>query len=316
MLDLNAALPTFVITLREGVEAALVVGIVLTYVTKAQRSALSRWVYWGVAAGIVASILVGAGLTWFLQGLDASAQPVMAVLKPLIEATIGVVAIVLLSWMLIWMTEQGKTMKAEVEGSLSAVLTTDPRAGWSLFTLVLAAVLREGFETVLFLATQFQQGWMPILGSIAGLCTAAIVGVLLFRFGVRLNIRRFFQVMGVLLLLIVAGLVIGVLHQVDATLLALARQDSPLVTFCSNVATTCMLGPPVWDGSQVLPDRQFPGVLLKALLGYRQHLYLVQVVGYLTFLLTVGSLYVQSLTGRRITAFHRVSQQAISQQVK
>ncbi len=302
MVDLTTALPAFTITLREGVEAALVVGIVLTYLHRAGRSSLSPWVYWGLGSGIVGSVALGGGLTWLLYGLSVAPQPVMSVVKPLVEAIAGCVAIVLLSWMLIWMTHQGKMMKAEVEQAVQSALTAEPsadeRIGWSLFAIVLFAVLREGFETVLFLALQVQQGGLPVAGAIAGLVTAATIGLLLFRFGVRLNIRRFFQVMGIFLLLIVAGLVVGVCRQLDATLLALASSSPTLVPFCQGGNATCILGPLVWDGSSVLPDREFPGVVLKALFGYRQHLYLAQVISYLVFLGVVGTLYVQSMVER------------------
>ncbi|MCS6812464.1 MAG: FTR1 family iron permease [Cyanobacteria bacterium] len=298
---LDVALPTFAITLREGVEAALVVGIVLTYLHKLGRSTLKGWVYWGVLAGVGISVMVGAGLIWLLHGLATSSQPVMTVVKPLVEAVITLVAILLLSWMLVWMTQQGKAMKTEVENAVHAALAENSQAnaaiGWSLLILVAAAVLREGFETALFLAAQFQQGWGSVAGAIAGLLTASLLGVLLFRFGIRINLRRFFQVMGVTLLLIVAGLVIGLLKQVDSALLVLAQPPFSVVTICQNLSTTCILGPLLWDGSQILPDRQFPGVLLKALFGYRQRLYLVQIVAYVTFLTVVGGLYLQSLLG-------------------
>ncbi len=302
MVDLTTALPAFTITLREGVEAALVVGIVLTYLHKAGRSSLSPWVHWGVVAGIAGSVALGVGFTWLLHGLSVAPQPVMSLVKPLVEAIAGCVAIVLLSWMLVWMTHQGKLMKAEVEQAVQTALaaesSVDRQVGWSLFSLVLVAVLREGFETVLFLSLQMQQGWLPATGAIAGLGIAATIGLLLFRFGVRLNIRRFFQVMGIFLLLIVAGLVVGVCRQLDATLLAVASSSPTLVPFCQGGNATCILGPLVWDGSRFLPDREFPGVVLKALFGYRQHLYLAQVVSYLVFLGVVGSLYVQSMVGR------------------
>lgn len=299
---LDVALPTFAITLREGVEAALVVGIVLTYLHKLGRSTLKGWVYWGLLAGIGFSVMVGSGLIWLLHGLATSSQPTMAVVKPLVEAVISLVAIVLLSWMLVWMTRQGKAMKTEVENAVNTALAENDQAnaaiGWSLLILVAAAVLREGFETALFLAAQFQQGWGSLVGAIAGLLMAGLLGVLLFRFGIQINLRRFFQVMGVVLLLIVAGLVIGLLKQVDSALLALAQQSSSVATICQDVSATCILGPLLWDGSQILPDRQFPGVLLKALFGYRQRLYLAQVAAYATFLAVVGGLYLQSLLGR------------------
>ena len=157
-MNFGEALPTFVITLREGVEAALVVGIVLACLKKSGQSYLSPWVFGGVGVGLIASALIGVLFGWTIQILSTSNQPFAPIMESLLEATFGVVAIAMLSWMLIWMTKQARFMKAEVEGAVSAALTQNSHAGWGVFSLVLIAVLREGFETVLFVVAKFQQG--------------------------------------------------------------------------------------------------------------------------------------------------------------
>lgn len=295
-MDITAALPTFVITLREGVEAALVVGIVMAYLKQADRTSLNRWVFGGIGVGLLVSVLVGVGFNRLMAWLQSSDQPYATVVEPLLETTFGVVAIALLSWMLVWMTQQAKGLKAEVQGAVDDALEQSGGAGWAIFTLILIAVLREGFETVVFISAQFQDGWTPVAGAIAGLLGAVLIGVLLFRLGVRINLKQFFQGMGVLLLLIVAGLVIGSLHHLDETVLALAQLAPERVPFCSAGQESCLLGIQLWDLSGILPDRTFPGVLLKALLGYRDHLYAVQAVAYLVFLTSVGGMYLRSLS--------------------
>jgi high-affinity iron transporter len=124
--------------------------------------------------------------------------------------------------------------------------------------------------------------------------------VLLFRWGVKINLRRFFQVMGVLLLLIVSGLVISALKEFEVAASTLSTLDPRWAGLCvahtASTSSSCLLGPLVWDGSGFLPDRQFPGILLKTLLGYRDHLYLVQVLAYGLFLTIMGGLYFRSLT--------------------
>lgn len=302
-MDFSAALPTFVITLREGVEAALVVGIVLACLNKAQQSRLNQWVYAGVGVGIAASVLVGVLFTWVIQGLGTANPEYTPVIEPLLEAVFCVIAIAMLSWMLIWMTQQARFLKTEVEDSVTAALKQSANGGWGVFTLILIAVLREGFETVLFIAANFQQGLVPALGALAGLAGAVGIGVLLFRWGVKINIRRFFQVMGIFLLLIVAGLVVSALRDIDGAVTSLAQVDRASAALCFYYDRfaedpSCLLGPRVWDTSNILPDRKFPGVVLKALFGYREKLYLVQAVAYVGFLLTVGSLYWRSLGGR------------------
>jgi high-affinity iron transporter len=295
MIDFTAAIPTFVITLREGVEAALVVGIVLAYLKKANQTHLNPWVYSGVGVGIAASVLMGFLFSGVIQALETSDQPYAAVIKPLLEGIFCTVAIALLSWMLIWMTQQAHSLKSEVEGAISSAIQQSS-AGWGVFGLVTIAVLREGFETVLFISAKFQQGWTAVMGAIAGLIGATGIGFLLFQMGVKINLRRFFQVMGILLLLIVSGLVVTALRKFDAAVGMLAQVDPQFATWCADPNGSCILGAQVWDASNILPDRQFPGILLKAFFGYTQKLYQVQAIGYLLFLATVGSTYLKSFT--------------------
>src|SRR4028119_1442244 len=121
-MDFSSALPTFVITLREGVEAALVVGIVLACLKKAKASQLNPWVYAGVIAGIVASALVGLLFGVMIQALGTANQQYAPIIEPLLEGVFSVLAIIMLSWMLVWMTKQARFMKAQVEGAVSAAL--------------------------------------------------------------------------------------------------------------------------------------------------------------------------------------------------
>lgn len=292
-MDFSSALPTFVVTLREGTEAALVVGIVLAYLKKAQQTRLNPWVFAGIGVGILGSVLVGVLFGSVMAALATSNQIYAPVVKQLLEGIFGVVAIILLSWMLIWMTQQARQIKGEVEGAIGAALNSD-RAGWGVFGLVTIAVLREGFETVVFIAAQFQQGWIPALGAIAGLLGATGIGILLFQLGVKINLRQFFQGMGVLLLLIVSGLVVSALRHFDQAASLFSQLSDTNLCFSTP---SCILGAQIWDLSPVLPDRQFPGILLKAFFGYTQTLYAVQAIAYLVFLGIIGSLYWRSIAG-------------------
>ena len=302
-MNFTEAIPTFVITLREGVEAALVVGIVLACLKKADQTNLNSWVYAGIAAGIAASGFVGALFNQLLYILSTSNQPYAPVIKQLLEGCLGIFAIAMLSWMLIWMTQQARFLKTEVEGAVTAALKGNTKAGWGVFGLIFIAVLREGFETVIFVSAQFQQGLTPALGAVAGLLGATIIGSLIFKWGVKIDIRQFFKFMGILLLLIVAGLAVSALKHFDAAAAILSQTDSNYAAICVYFDRTaqlhsCILGPMVWDAAAILPDRQFPGILLKALFGYRDRIYLIQAIAYAIFLVTVGSLYFQKLSGK------------------
>ena len=293
-MDFSQAVPTFVITLREGVEAALVVGIVLACLSKANRSELNKWVYGGVAAGIAGSVLIGLFFSITLSRVQYAAPTIQSVVKPFLGVIFGSIAVVMLSWMLIWMTQQSRSLKSNVEGSLQESLEDSEGASVSIFSLVCIAVLREGFETVLFLFSNLQQSAAGILGAIAGLLGAFAIGVGLFKFGVKINLKLFFQVMGVFLLLIVAGLVVSVFKNLDAAITAISMLNQPNIDLCISTQS-CILGPLLWDASSFLPDKQFPGILFKTLLGYRDHIYLLQLIVYIAFLTGVGGRYFRSL---------------------
>jgi len=256
-MDVSAAFATFLITLREGVEAALVVGIVLALLQKVQQSRLNPWVYAGVGVGLMASVLIGGLFTGLLRLLQTSQHPYAIVLEPLLEGVLSSVAIALLSWMLVWMTRQARSAKAEVEGALQTALQQG-QAEWGVFSLVLIAVLREGFEAAVFVVAKLQQGWLPVAGAVAGAFGAAAIGVLLFRWGVKINLRRFFQVMGVLLLLIVSGLVIAALKDFEVAAHALSTLGPQWAGLCAADPAngSCLLGPLVWDGRSRWQDQQ------------------------------------------------------------
>jgi high-affinity iron transporter len=299
-MDYLSALPTFVLTLREGVEAALVVGIVMAYLKKSQQSYLRSWVYWAIGVGIAISAITGLLFEWGIKSLGAANQQYSGAVEPALEAIFGVLAIVMLSWMLLWMTKHAKTLKQEVEGAVDSAVKAQARAGWQIFGLVFFAILREGFETVLFIAAKVQQGIFPALGAIGGIVAATAIGMLMFKWGLKLNLRKFFSIMGMLLLLLMAGLVVTSLGRLDQAVNAVAqssRASQGMCFFYEHFAKPadkdCILGPMVWNFSKVLPEEQFPGVIFSTLFGYVQRLYLVQAVGYLVFLLTVGSLYLQ-----------------------
>ena len=291
-MNLAPALPTFFVTLREGVEAALVVGIVLGCLDKAGANQLRSQVWQGVGAGLLASLGVGLGLSGVLTRVSLAADPYAPVWRLLLEAGFCGVAIAFLSWMLIWMTRQARSLKGEVESQVRSALAQ--QSGAAIFGLVFIAVLREGFETVVFILARLQQGGLvPSLGAIAGLLGATLIGLLIFRGGVRLDLRRFFQVMGTLLLLIVAGLAVSLLRKLDLAAALMAGIGGP--DLCWGTGPACLLGPQVWNWQAQLPDARLPGLLLKTLFGYRDQIYLLQAVAWSLLLLGVGGLYRRSL---------------------
>jgi high-affinity iron transporter len=299
-MDLISALPTFILTLREGVEAALVIGIVMAYLKKSGQSSLKNWVYGAIGVGIALSAATGVMFQWIIQSLGTTNQRYASSIEPALEAGFSILAIIMLSWMLIWMTKHAKTLKQEVEGAVDSAVQAQAKNGWRVFGLVFFAIMREGFETVLFITAKVQQGIAPTLGAVGGVGAATIIGLLMFRWGMRLNIRKFFAIMGVLLLLIIGGLVVTSLGKIDQAVGAVAsssRESQSMCFFYERFAKPadkdCILGPMVWNLSKFMPEEQFPGVVFSALFGYVQRLYLVQAIGYVSFLVIVGNLYLQ-----------------------
>jgi high-affinity iron transporter len=304
-MDLSAAFPTFIITLQEGVEATLVAGIVLAILAKANQQQLFKWVYLGAAAGILASSLLGAIAQALIGGFSGQVYY-------LAKGVFSVAEIVMLSWMPIWMTQQAKLLKKGIEANVGKALSNQERAGWSVFTLVAVAILREGAEIVLFIAGSFtpdltQSGlaqYSPALGCILGVLTSTLIGVAIFKFGAKINIRLFFQILGTVLLLIVSGLVVTALAAFDLAntidkVFNPATGAYELLAAPKQIVPWFGLGPQVTDTSDILPQGQFPGILLATMFGYTDKLYALQLASYLIFLFTAGTIYFQTLAGKQ-----------------
>jgi high-affinity iron transporter len=305
-MDFSAALPTLLITLREGVEATLVSGIVLAILAKANQRHLFKWVYLGAIAGVLISSLLGGIAQAVIGGFTGQVYY-------LTKSFFSVAAIGMLSWMLIWMTQQAKLLKKQVESSVGGALSNQEKAGWSIFTLVAVAVLREGAEIVLFIAgtlspDKTQSGlaqYSPALGCVIGLALSILIGVAIFKFGAKINIRLFFQVLGTVLLLIISGLVITSLSALDLAntvdkVLNPATGSYEFLSPPQKFVSWFSLGSQITDTTTILPQDKFPGILLATMFGYSDKLYAVQIVAYLLFLSTAGFIYFQTLSGRPV----------------
>jgi high-affinity iron transporter len=269
-MDWSFALPVMFITLREGVEAALVVGIVAAYLVKAQQVNLLKWVWIGVLGGLLSSGLLG----WLAETVLGGFRGTLYLVT---EASFALLAVAMLSWMLLWMTQRSRFLKKEIQEAVQQSITNPEQAGLGIATLVGVAVLREGIEVVLFLGAQLQSGALPpLIGAFVGLLLASVLGYALFGLGARIDIRTFFAALGSLLLLIIAGLL--------STALGLLSS-----------AFEWNLGPILWDLSANLSEGTFPGVIFNALFGYTDQPRLLQFLVWLGYLLSVGTLYVRAI---------------------
>jgi iron uptake system component EfeO len=199
-------LPTFVIGLREGLEAALIVGIIAAFLgQRGRRDALPK-VWLGVGLATLICVAFGIGLHVLSDSLDFTQQERL-------ETVIGVFAVMMVTYMVFWMSRHAGDMKGDLVGAATAALAKGSTR--ALVMMAFLAVLREGFETVVFLlavAQSSQSSALALTGALLGIAIAAGIGYGVYRGGVRLNMARFFKVTGAVLVVVAAGLVMSTLH--------------------------------------------------------------------------------------------------------
>lgn len=257
---------SLLITLREGLEAALILAVVISLLRRSDGGNLVRYVWYGVAAAAAVSLIAG-GLLFTVGGsLSERANEIFEVV-----ATLSAVA--LLTYVILWMRSNGKNMKEGIENRTRLASAASPAA---LTLLAFAAVGREGLETALFLfaSSSTASPASTLIGGIAGLAIATVVGVALYRGTIRLNLRVFFGVTGVLLIFLAAGLLSYAVHEIEE----LGYVAAPL-------------SEPVWDTGSILSHESGVGAVLKAMFGYRADPSMLQVIVYWTYLLAMGWLF-------------------------
>jgi high-affinity iron transporter len=196
-------LEAFIVTLREGVEAALIIGITLAYLNKVQRPDLRRSVFFGLAAAFVASV----GAAVLLDRLQLN--------QDIFEGWVMLAAAVLVISMIIFMIRTGKKMKGEIEGRLGTLAGRGSQIG--VFLFVFFMILREGAETVLFLAavTLNSSALLAFCGTLLGILVSVVFGVMFVKGSVRINLQKFFRVTTVILFLVAAQLIVSGLHELS-----------------------------------------------------------------------------------------------------
>jgi len=195
---------SFLITLREGLEVSLVLAILISYLVKTGRADETGAVWKGTGLAVLLCVVVGIIINAAVGGLHGTANQI-------VEGCIAVAAAVVLTWMIFWMRTNARTLGSELRQKVDAATTVS-----ALAAIAFVATVREGLETVLFLLsaeTGSSSGAEVVVGGLAGLVVSAILGWLIYKGGNRMNLRRFFQVTGVLLILFAAGLVGKAFHE-------------------------------------------------------------------------------------------------------
>lgn len=191
-------LGNYLIGLREGLEASLVVSILIAYLVKSGKRAALRPVWTGVGFAVALAIGFGIVLTVASSSMQFKTQETFG-------GVLSIIAVGLVTWMVFWMRRTARFMKAELEGKLEGALSMGSGA---LFAVAFLAVGREGLETALFLWTNItnsNNSTEPIIGAVLGLATAVVLGYLLYRGGMKLNLKKFFTITGIALIVVAAG---------------------------------------------------------------------------------------------------------------
>ena len=282
-------LPTFLVVLREAFEAALVLGIVYTYLDKIHRRQHYGYVTWGAALGLLASVGVGVAVT-YLSG------PLLDLGPDLVTATVIFASVAVLTCMLVWMRQHARAIKGDVQRKIDEAEST--RQLWVIGAVAFTGVFREGAETVLYVWGLIAQaaagtGWANVVSVILGVAGAAALAIAIFTGSKAVSLPRFFNITSLLLLFVAAGLFsTGVGRLQGLGLLPMTAE--------------------LWDASAWLDDRGLLGTLLSGLVGYRSRPTAFEVGAWLGYLLVAGYL----LFGRRpagpAPAEHRVATEAAS----
>jgi high-affinity iron transporter len=202
-------LPTFVIGLREGLEAALIVGIIAAFLGQQGRRDALRQVWIGTAAAVVICIGIAIALQVISSGLPQQQQEGL-------ETVVGALAVGMVTYMIIFMRRHARDLKGDLEGSTASALAAG--SSRALVLMAFLAVLREGFETAVFLLATFHasgDATTSWAGAVIGILLAAVVGYGIYRGGVRLNLARFFKITGLVLVVVAAGLVMSAFHSAN-----------------------------------------------------------------------------------------------------
>jgi high-affinity iron transporter len=271
-------LPSYLLSLREGLEAALIIGIVLGALRKIRRTDLAPALWLGTLIAVGISILAAVLLTLFGLNLEGSAEKIYEGFTMLIAAGI-------LTWMIFWMSGQARHLKGELEDGVNKAAAHYATGKRAIFWLAFVAVAREGVELALFITAAFFAGnneniglniIQTLAGVVLGLGTSILLGWSLFATTVRLDLRRFFQVTGFLLILFAAGLVAHGVHEFNE------------INWIPSIVEH------VWDVNAFVDETSITGELLKTLFGYNGNPSLTEMIGYFGYLITITFLFTRS----------------------
>ncbi len=253
---------TWLVILREGLEATLIIAIILSYLGKFKADYAKRHVWIGVLGAL--SISLGLGTVMVLLAVSFE-----GIIGKLFEATVSIFAVTVLTYMIIWMSRNASKLKGNLEEKMALHLTNRDLMG--IVVLSFVSVFREGLETVLFLTVAFSFDFSSaLLGLISGLMFIGVIGYLIIVIGYRLPIQSIFKYTSIILIIFAAGILGYGIHELVEV----------LEHYNINLG---ILGEPIWDINWLISESSFLGQILKSLVGYDANPELLRVIFYVSY---------------------------------
>lgn len=257
---------SLLITLREGLEAALIIGIILGYLSKIEQKRLYRHIFAGIGLGALASVFVAFLFQTIAGGFEGRAEEIF-------EGTAFLIAVIILTTMLLWMNRQSKSLSSDIKEKINSAINSNQVFG--LVALAFISVFREGIEIVLFMnAAVFGSSLEnSAIGGALGLLIALAIAWLIFKSTLNLNLKTFFQITGTFIIFIAAGMLASSAHEF--------AEAGLFPAFIEHI----------WDLNGFLNDGHGIGAFLKAVFGYNANPSLTEVVAYLAYLFVAFKLF-------------------------
>ena len=251
-------LSALLIALREGLEAALIVGVVLGYLKRVERNDRTPYAWAGVAIAVALSALIAMAMRVIGAELETP-------FEQMFEGTTMLFAVIVLTWMVFWMRYQARFLKTDLERQVESAVARG--ANWGLFALTFLAVFREGLETALFLAANAfaADAYGTVVGTLIGLTLAVVGGILIYVYAVRLNVKTFFDVTSLFLVVFAAGLLA---HGVAEF------QEIGWLPIMTGTA---------WNTAWLLNNDSVLGSILRSLVGYNDKPSFLEVTTYVAY---------------------------------
>lgn len=289
-------LPSLLIGLREGLEAAIVVGILVAYLSRSGRRDVLPRLWVGVALAVILSLTIGAVLTFGAYELTFQAQEV-------IGGTMSLLAVGLVTWMIFWMQRAGRGLKKSLEGEVDRALAVGSL--WGIVVIGFVSVAREGIETTLLLwsmVQSFGDAPLALLGALLGLVIAVVLGWLIARGMLRFDLRIFFTWTGALLIVVAAGVLAYAVHDLqEAGVFPGPFTAAAPVGDTGAVLTGLAAFPFGWafDLSALVAPGSALAAVLQATVGFMPVMSWLQVVAWILYVAVVGTFFLRGARHRR-----------------